>query len=73
MNLIRVPEKIQDAGLFVFFINAALNQYIISLKKGSSSKNYLLSRFREELAMQSITPSETDRFIKRCQDALSGF
>ena len=73
MNLIRVPEKIQDAGLFGNAIHASLNQYIVSLKKGIASKNYLLSRFREELSMQSITPSETDRFIKRGEDALNGF
>lgn len=72
-NLLRVPEKIDDAGLFGNAIHDGLNQYIISLKKGKASKELLLEKFKESKYLKSITPSEVDRFIERGEEALNGF
>ena len=73
INLIRVPEKIEDPGLFGNAIHGALNQYIISLKKGRGRREFLLERFYEELELQSITPKEIERYRKRGVNALTGF
>jgi DNA helicase-2/ATP-dependent DNA helicase PcrA len=80
INLIRVPEKIEDPGLFGNAIHGALNQYISALKKGlvskrsiSANKKFLIEKFNEELEMQSITPKEIERYKKRGIDALTGF
>lgn len=72
-NLLRVPEKIDDAGLFGNAIHDSLNQYIISLKKGKATKELLLEKFKESKYLKSITVSEVDRFIKRGEESLSGF
>ena len=73
LNLIRVPEKINDSGLFGNAIHDAINQYIISVKKGDGSKKYLLDKFRESRYLLSITPKELDRFIERGEKALGGY
>jgi len=73
VNLVRVPEKITDAGLFGNAIHESLNQYIIAFKKGNASKKLLLDKFLESRYLISITPSEQDRFIKRGEEALNGF
>ncbi len=72
-NLLRVPEKIGDAGLFGNAIHDSINQYIIALKKGKASKEFLLDKFKESKYLLSITPSELDRFIDRGVKALDGF
>jgi DNA helicase-2/ATP-dependent DNA helicase PcrA len=72
-NLLRVPEKIDDAGLFGNAIHDSLNQYIISLKKGRVTKELVLEKFRESNYLKSITPNEVDRFVKRGEEALLGF
>ncbi len=72
-NLLRVPEKIDNSGLFGNAIHDAINQYVISLKKGKSTKEYLLKEFRESRYLLSISTDEIDRFVKRGEDALSGF
>lgn len=72
-NLLRVPEKIDDSGLFGNAIHDAINQYIISLKKGKSTKEYLIRKFKESKYLLSINANEIDRFVKRGEDALSGF
>lgn len=73
INLIRVPEKIEDPGLFGNAIHGALNQYIIALKLGKASRKFLIEKFHEELELQSITPKEIERYRKRGIDALTGF
>lgn len=73
VNLLRVPEKIDDAGLFGNAVHAALNQYIIALKKGNVTREYLLQRFEEELKLQSVTSSEYERFLERGKSALINF
>lgn len=73
INLIRIPEKITDAGLFGNAIHDAINRYVISLKKGDGSKDYLVNSFKESRYLLSITPGEKDRFIERGEKALSGF
>jgi len=81
-NLLRVPEKIEDAGLFGNAVHEALNLYIVFLKKGKASKpgtslvrgkKILLDKFRESRYLISITPSEINRFIERGEKALEGF
>lgn len=73
VNLIRIPESIDDAGLFGNAIHGAINRFIISLKKGKSSEDLLFKFFREELSLQSITENERERFENRGIDALKGF
>lgn len=73
VNLIRVPEKITDAGLFGNAIHESLNQYIIALKKGKASKKFLIEKFKESRFLTSITPSETTRFVERGEIALGGY
>ncbi len=73
LNLIRIPEKIENAGLFGNAIHESLNRYIISLKKGDGNKDFLLDKFRESRYLLSITPGELERFIERGEKALSGF
>ncbi len=72
-NLIRVPEKINDAGLFGNAIHGAINQYIIALKKGKASKKLLIEKFHVSKYLLSITKKELPRFIERGDKALSGF
>lgn len=72
-NLLRVPEKINDSGLFGNAIHDGLNQYIIALKKDKASKECLIQKFKESNYLKSITPSEVERFIKRGEETLSGF
>ncbi len=73
VNLIRIPEAIQDSGLFGNAIHAALNSYILALKKGKSSEEFLLKRFNEELTLQPITKENLERFIVRGENALKGY
>lgn len=72
-NLIRVPEKIDDAGLYGNAIHDAINQYIIALKKGKATKEFLIEKFLQSKYLQSITPNELERFIKRGKKSLAGF
>lgn len=73
VNLIRIPEKIENAGLFGNAMHAAINQYIIAMKKGSGSKEYLLKRFEDELSLQAISSPEYERFLDRGRNALIHF
>lgn len=72
-NLLRVPEKIEDAGLFGNAIHDAINKFIISLKKGSSSEDFLVEKFKESNYLKSITHTENERFVDRGVKALTGF
>lgn len=53
-NLIRIPEIIDDAGLFGNAIHFAINKYINSFKNGNTSKEILLGFFKDELLRQPI-------------------
>ena len=72
-NLLRIPEKIENAGLFGNAIHDSLNQYIIALKKGKASKELLINKFKESRYIFSISNSELPRFIERGEVALNGF
>ncbi|MDO8269919.1 MAG: ATP-dependent DNA helicase [Candidatus Levybacteria bacterium] len=72
-NLLRIPEKIQDSGLYGNAIHEAINRYIIALKKGKASQELLIKNFVESNYLQTITSSELERFIERGKKALGGF
>ena len=72
-NLLRIPEKIEDSGLFGNAIHDSINQFIIALKKGKATKELLIDKFNKSKYLKSITPQELERFIKRGEEALNGF
>jgi len=73
VNLIRIPETIDDAGLFGNAVHGALNKYITRLKTVKPTEKFLLKSFEEELSEQPITENEVLRFKKRGIEALKGF
>lgn len=74
VNLMRLPEKIDNSNLFGTAIHGALNQYLISLKKGRKlSKKLLLNKFSEEMELLPFSETERERFFERGGKALSGF
>ena len=74
VNLIRLPEKIENSNLYGSAIHGALNQYLIQIKKGKKpTKEFLLEKFQEEMSALPFSENEKDRFLERGRDALSGF
>lgn len=74
VNLIRLPEKIDNSNLFGSAIHGALNQYLINLKKGRAvTRELLLEKFKEEIEFLPFSENEKPRFIERGKKALSGF
>lgn len=74
VNLIRLPEKIDNSNLFGSAIHGALNQYLIYLKKGRAvNKELLINKFNEEVSTLPFSEIEKPRFIERGEVALSGF
>ncbi len=73
INLLRIPEKIDDSGLFGNAVHEAISKYIITVKKGDGDKNYLIKKFEESRFLESINSSEKERFTERGLKALSGF
>lgn len=73
VNLIRVPEMIEDPGLYGNAIHAALNRYLVALKRNKASKEILLDAFNEEILIQPISHENVERYTKRGVEALDGF
>lgn len=74
VNLIRLPEKIENSNLYGSAIHGALNQYLVQLKKGKKvTKELLLEKFIDEMSILPFSENEKDRFIERGREALSGF
>ncbi len=74
VNLIRLPEKINNSNLFGSAIHGAFNQYLIHLKKGRSvSEKFLIEKFKEQMDLLPFSDTEKPRFIERGIKALSGF
>lgn len=73
VNLIRIPESINDSGLFGNAIHGALNSYIISLKRGNAKEDLLINRFHEELKLQPVSKENVERFRVRGEIALKEF
>lgn len=73
LNLIRIPEVISGPGLFGNAIHFALNQYILSLKKGNASQELLLRFFKEELLRQSISEKDILIFLEKGEKALKAY
>lgn len=73
-NLIRIPETIDDPGLFGNTIHAAINRFIIEKKKGKKvSEDFLLNLFQEEFDKQPISEGEKERFHERGVKAMKSF
>lgn len=70
VNLIRIPESINDSGLFGNAIHGALNSYILALKKGKADEELLLKKFKEEMELQPISKENVERFRQRGDLAL---
>ncbi len=74
VNLIRLPQKIENSNLYGSAIHGALNQYLVQLKKGKKvTKELLIEKFREEMDILPFSENERDRFMERGKEALSGF
>ncbi len=74
VNLIRLPEKIDNSNLFGSAVHGAINQYLIQIKKGfHADKKFVLSKFYEEMDALPFSEQEKPRFIERGEKALSGF
>lgn len=74
VNLIRLPEKIENSNLYGSAIHGALNQYLIQIKKDKKpKKEFLLQKFQEEMSLLPFSENEKDRFNDRGIAALSGF
>ncbi|MSU25697.1 MAG: ATP-dependent helicase [Candidatus Levybacteria bacterium] len=72
-NLIRIPEIIDDAGLFGNAIHFAINKYINSFKNGNTSKEILLGFFKDELLRQPILQKDFLTFLKKGTEALGKY
>lgn len=74
VNLIRLPQEIDNSSLFGSAIHGALNQYLINMKKGRTvNKELLIEKFNEEMNFLPFSEKEKHRFIERGEEALSGF
>ena len=74
VNLIRLPEEIDNSNLFGSAIHGALNQYLVNLKKGRKvDKKLLIEKFNEEINLLPFSENEKPRYIERGEKALSGF
>ncbi len=74
VNMIRLPEKINNSGLFGSAMHGSLNQFIIQLKKEKKAdKAFLIEKFKEEMNALPFSENEKDRFMERGLTALSGF
>ena len=69
VNLIRLPEKIENSNLYGSAIHGALNQYLIQIKKGTKpTKEFLLKSFNEHIELLPFSRDEKSRFLERGKD-----
>ncbi len=72
-NLIRLPEAREPHLFYGSAMHKAIERYVLRRKDEDVTDSYLLAAFEEALYRQPIPKRETDEYLKRGTEALTGW